>query len=100
MAEELHRENTTDKTQLKEKEQQNSDYELFKKLFSYFEKDKVFLNRLWSFWENYESKNKNQKTYSQSLEEIYTFDNILSFWQFWNKYPGKTASTIVITVNI
>ena len=35
-------ENTTDKTQLKEKEQQNSDYELFKKLFSYFEKDKVF----------------------------------------------------------
>ena len=35
-------ENTMDKTQMKEKEQQNSDYELFKKLFSYFENDKVF----------------------------------------------------------
>jgi hypothetical protein len=58
------------------------------------EKDKVILKRIWSFWENYESKNKNPKTYSQSLAEIYTFDNILSFWQFWNKYPGKTASTI------
>ena len=34
--------NTTDKTQMKEKEQQNSDYELFKKLFCYFENEKVF----------------------------------------------------------
>ncbi len=32
---------SNDKTQIKEKEQ-NSDYELFKKLFSYFKKDKVF----------------------------------------------------------
>ena len=58
------------------------------------DKDKVLLKRLWCFWENYESKNKNSKTYSQSLKEIYTFDTILSFWQFWNKYPGKTASSI------
>ena len=58
------------------------------------EKDKVLLKRLWSFWENYEPKNKNSKTYSEYLAEIYTFDNILSFWQFWNKYPGKTACTI------
>ena len=36
------KENTTDKTQMKEKEQQNSDYEIFKKLFRYFENDKVF----------------------------------------------------------
>ena len=36
------KENTTDKTQIKEKEQQNSDYEIFKKLFIYFKKDKVF----------------------------------------------------------
>ena len=36
------KENTTDKAQIKEKEQQNSDYEIFRKLFRYFENDKVF----------------------------------------------------------
>ena len=36
------KENPTDKTQMKEKEQQNSDYEIFKKLFRYFENDNVF----------------------------------------------------------
>ena len=64
------------------------------------EKDKVLLKRLWSFWENYEPKNKNSKTYSEYLAEIYTFDNILSFWQFWNKYPGKLLVQFFIMVNI
>ena len=36
------KENPTDKAQIKEKEQQNSDYEIFKKLFRYFENDNVF----------------------------------------------------------
>jgi len=36
------KENPTDKAQMKEKEQQNSDYEIFKKLFRYFENDNVF----------------------------------------------------------
>ena len=58
------------------------------------ELDKVLLNREWSFWENYESRNKGQKTYSGSFEEIYTFNNIIAFWQFWNKYPGKEAREI------
>ena len=59
------------------------------------ELEKVLLNRSWSFWENHESKNKNKKKsspkvdYSETVKEIYTFDNIFSFWQFWNKYPGK-----------
>jgi hypothetical protein len=34
--------NNAEKTQIKEKEQQNLDYEIFKKLFKYFAKDKVF----------------------------------------------------------
>ena len=58
------KENTTDKTQIKEKEQQNSDYEIFKKLFKYFENDKVF----YSFdrkekkneWKNGDSKEKEE----------------------------------------
>ena len=56
------------------------------------EKDKVMFNRTWSFWENYESKNKGQKPYI--VEEIYSFDNILAFWQFWNKYPGNDTKTV------
>ena len=56
------------------------------------EKDKVILARTWTFWENYESKNKGQKAYL--VEEIYDFDNILAFWQFWNKYPGKDTKAI------
>ena len=61
------------------------------------ELEKVLLNSSRSFWENHESKNKNKKKsspkvdYSETVEEIYIFDNILSFWQFWNKYPGKKS---------
>ena len=58
------------------------------------EKEKVKLNREWSFWENYESKNKDEKDYSKLLKEIYTFNDIISFWQFWNKYPGSETSSI------
>ena len=57
------------------------------------EKEKVLLNRSWSFWENYENSN-DSKSYSETFEEIYTFDNIISFWQFWNKYPGNDAKEI------
>ena len=62
------------------------------------ELEKVKLNREWSFWENYEEKNegknKTKEKYSQSLKEIYTFDDIISFWQFWNKYPGNDTKKI------
>ena len=58
------------------------------------EKEKVKLNRQWSFWENYESKNKEEQDYSKLLKEIYSFDDIISFWQFWNKYPGSETSSV------
>ena len=54
------------------------------------EKSKVQLSREWSFWENYLKKNSN----AYLLEEIYSFDNIIGFWQFWNKYPGNDAKRI------
>ncbi len=57
------------------------------------ELDKVLLRRSWSIWETYEAR-KSGKGYSESLEEIYTFDNIISFWQFWNKYPGNDIRKI------
>ena len=56
---------TADKAQ-KEKEQQNSDYELFKKLFSYFQNDKVFYsfdrkgNKNESKFGNYEEREEDE----------------------------------------
>ena len=60
------------------------------------EEKKVRLNREWSFWEKYEPKEKNQKNldYSMLLKNIYSFNDLISFWQFWNKYPGSTPSKI------
>lgn len=59
------------------------------------EKEKVLLNRSWSFWENYDLKDKKEKKdYSKLLKEIYTFNDIISFWQFWNKYPGSNTKNI------
>ena len=58
------------------------------------EKSKVLLNREWSFWENYETKGKEKVDYSQLLKEIYTFNDIISFWQFWNNYPGNDLKKI------
>ena len=55
------------------------------------EQDKVILNRSWSFWENYENRNKGN---NYMIEEIYSFDNIISFWQFWNNYPGNETKSI------
>ena len=63
---------------------------------STIEERKVKLNREWSFWENYEPKDKDKKNYDYSLllKNIYTFTDLISFWQFWNAYPGSTPSNI------
>ncbi len=56
--------------------------------------EKLKLNRQWSFWENYESKTHQEKDYTKLLKEIYSFGDLISFWQFWNKYPGADAKNI------
>ena len=59
------------------------------------EKEEVLLKRSWSFWENYDLKDiKEKKDYSKLLKEIYTFNDIISFWQFWNKYPCSNTKNI------
>ena len=58
------------------------------------EREKVLLNRAWSFWENYETKTREEKDYSKLLKEVYTFGDLISFWQFWNKYPGSDTRQI------
>ena len=66
------------------------------KIENYTEKDqeKLKLNRQWSFWENYESKTKQEKDYTKLLKEIFSFSDLISFWQFWNKYPGSEIKNI------
>ena len=73
-------------------EESNSDAKLEES--ETIEKEKILLKRSWSFWENYESKNRADKDYSKLLKEIYTFHDIISFWQFWNKYPGNDTKQI------
>ena len=58
------------------------------------EKEKMQLNRTWSFWENYSMKNDVKKDGSYLYKEIFTFDDIISFWQFWNKYHGRDTKNI------
>lgn len=54
----------------------------------------VKLNRSWVFWENYETKNGAKVEWEQSIKKIFDFDDIISFWQFWHKYPGSNLSNI------
>ena len=56
--------------------------------------EKLKLNRQWSFWENYDSKTHQEKAYTKLLKEIHSFGDLISFWQFWNKYPGSDAKNI------
>ena len=57
------------------------------------EETKVKFTRHWKFWENYESKT-GKLDYAQSLKEIFTCEDTISFWQFWNNYPGANPSNI------
>jgi hypothetical protein len=55
---------------------------------------KVKLNRTWVFWENYESKTGEKLEWSKSIKQIFSFNDIVSFWEFWNNYPGSNISNI------
>ena len=53
----------------------------------------VKLPRTWVFWENYEAKS-GKTDYAMSLKKILEFDDIITFWQFWNHYPGADPAYI------
>ena len=58
------------------------------------EDSNVRLQRTWVFWENYEAKSGEKLEWSQSIKQIFSFNEIISFWQFWNNYPGSNPSNI------
>ena len=47
----------------------------------------------WVFWENYSSKTVKLK-YEETNKEIFKWSDIITFFQFWNKYPGNNPKNV------
>ncbi len=59
------------------------------------ELEKVEFERSWSFWETYEEKVKSSQTdWGVLIKKIFTFKDLVTFWQFWNNYPGSNFSEV------
>ena len=57
--------------------------------------ENVLLNRTWTFWETYEPKSKSNNTdWDKFIKKIFSFKDIITFWQFWNSYPGSNFSDV------
>jgi len=56
--------------------------------------DKVMLQRTWVFWENYNAKSGKELEWKDSIKELFSFNDIISFWQFWNDYRGSNPSEV------
>jgi len=59
-------------------------------------KKDVMLQRTWVLWENYQhiqernsKTNEKDKDYNLLIKKVVTFDDLITFWQFWNVYPGS-----------
>ena len=47
--------------------------------------ESVELNRRWCFFEGYENVTYNQTIDWKTLvKQVFSFDDIITFWQFWN----------------
>ena len=55
--------------------------------------ESVKFSKSWAFWENYSSKDK-KLSYLESNKQIFKWDDIITFFQFWNKYPGNDIKNI------
>ena len=53
----------------------------------------VKFSKTWTFWESYISK-EIKLSYDQANKQIFQWNDIISFFQFWNKYPGKDIKNI------
>lgn len=58
---------------------------------------RVEFQRTWVVWENYTAKENNQQqfSYNDSIKEITEFSDLITFWQFWNSYPGAIPKNFV-----
>ena len=53
----------------------------------------VKFSKTWAFWEYYTSKTS-KLSYTESNKQIFKWNDIISFFQFWNKYPGNDIKNI------
>ena len=58
----------------------------------------VKFSKTWTFWETYISKEKKLE-YNDSNKLIFKWDDIITFFQFWNKYPGRDIKNILFDGN-
>ena len=58
----------------------------------------VTFPRKWSFWESYIAK-ETKLSYKDSMKNIFSWNDLITFYQFWNKYPGNEAMKIFFDGN-
>ena len=58
----------------------------------------VQFSKSWTFWETYTSKTKKLE-YANSKRLIFKWNDLITFFQFWNKYPGKDIKNILFDGN-
>ena len=58
----------------------------------------VKFKKSWTFWETYTSKTE-ELSFKDSNKLIFKWDDLISFFQFWNKYPGKDIQNILFDGN-
>ena len=58
----------------------------------------VKFKKSWTFWETYVSKTENL-SFENSNKLIFKWNDLITFFQFWNKYPGRDIKNILFDGN-
>ena len=58
----------------------------------------VKFEKSWTFWESYMSKSV-KLSYGEANKQIFKWDDLITFFQFWNKYPGRDIRNIFFDGN-
>ena len=53
----------------------------------------AIFSKTWVFWESYRSKTL-KLSYEDTNKPIFKWNDIITFFQFWNKYPGNDIKNI------
>ena len=58
----------------------------------------VQFSKNWAFWESYSSKTV-KLSYEEANKLIFKWNDVITFFQFWNKYPGNNIKNIFFDGN-
>jgi hypothetical protein len=76
-------------------ETNNTDTSQATEEISEIELNKVEFQRSWVFWENYQQKEGGNSSWEDSIKKVVQFSDLITFWQFWNNYPGAVPKNFV-----